>query len=380
MTSYGFAPGGTPFDLAAAAYVALLANTKVINQSSDAVPKPLTTLQEFITEVATGTQTVRPIDDLQVVSHGTSLGAMVLQLDKTRTGGTFEEVADAATAGTIAFPTAARDPRPTTPNGVPVPCVVHIIGCFIGIFDPYVRRFRKALGEGALGVSAPAHWDSFFSADGAAILGGSLRFMLYDFRVSSPDEVPDRNALIDAFVAKQYRRIDSGLVPRSVFERAIPGDFQTIGRVQPVSAVRLKPKAGGVSWVRARGVYDHSEQSAGPFTLPGSPAVATPAQSRAFVESGLRTFPVFKADHPLPMHVRAGFASLTEFVNGYNWLQLANDQWIGFRHLYMCGVPIVDPANNNNELVHDYLSLDGTVKRLTLSNNPNLFARVFTSA
>lgn len=180
MTSYGFAPGGTPFDQAAAAYVALLRNTTLIRQSGDAAPKALNTLQEFITEVASGRQTVLPVDDLQVVSHGTSLGAMVLQLDATRSGRTFEEVADAATAGTIAFPAAAREPRPTTANGVPVPCVVHIIGCFIGIFDPYVRRFRKALGEGALGVSAPAHWDSFFTTDGAAILAGSLRFMLYD--------------------------------------------------------------------------------------------------------------------------------------------------------------------------------------------------------
>jgi hypothetical protein len=44
----------------------------------------------------------------------------------------------------------------------------------------------------------------------------------------------------------------------------------------------------------------------------------------------------------------------------------------------MLGIPIVDPSNDKDELVYDFLSIDGTVQRLTLSNNPVVFARVFT--
>ncbi len=388
MTDYGFVPGGTPFELAAADYVRFHSNTTIISQSS-ATHQPLATLKEFIAEVGTGAQTTLPADDFFVVSHGTHVGAMALLFDATLTGESFEDVAAAAATAVIAIPSAARDPRKTTAGGLPIPCVVHIVGCFVGRFDPYMRRLRQAMGnEGAFGVEAPNKWDAFYARpDGTAIFKGALRYMLYDFRVGNIDPLATRGDLIAALKAKPYRRVDSSVVPDKVFENAVPDrNFNDIGRIKPSMNVSLNPKIEGHGTIPVLGIYDHSQETVGPFLLAEGPPNGVPrADRQTFVEGQLQTRAQFKSDHPLPFYERFEFASLTDFVKGFDWFRDAtppDDQgrfsWTAVRHLYMCGVPVVDPANDK-DLMHDYVSADGTVQRLTLSNNPNFFARVFTS-
>jgi len=331
-----------------------------------------------------------PVDDFWVVSHGSNVGVMVLPLGDGLTGGSFEEVETAATNGTIAIPSDVRDPRTIGTGGVPIPCVVHIVGCFVGRHDAYMRRLRKAMGdEGAFGVEAPNKWDAFYvHKDAKAIFKGALRYMLYDFRIGSIDPIATRKDLLDALRAKGYQRIDGSVVPDAVFESGVPArDFDVIGRVQPKFSVALKPAIEGRKSIPVTGVYDHSKQKVGPFPVQLGPANNSPRLEReTFIEAELKTFPAFDPTHPLPYHTRLDFASLSDFVKGYDWLreptlpdEFGRSNWSGFRDLYMCGIPVVDPANDKQELMHDFLSSDGSIQRLTLSNNPNFFARVFTS-
>jgi hypothetical protein len=388
VTNYGFVPGGTPFELAAADYVRFHSDTKIISLNST-THMPLATMQEFIAEVGTKQQTTLPVDDFFVVSHGIHVGTMALQLDDKLTGESFEEVEKAAASGTIAIPAAVRDPRLHHEDGTPIPCVVHIVGCFVGRFDPYMRRLRKAMGdEGAFGVEAPNKWDTFYAKpDGSAIFKGALRYMLYDFRVGNIDALATRDDLIAALKAKSYRRIDSSVVPDKVFENAVPArNFNDVGRIRPATNVTLKPKIEGRGTIPILGVYDHSPETVGPFLLAKGPENAVPRAARqTFVEGELEVRDEFKPNHPLPFYERFDFSSLSDFVKGFDWFRdaaPADDQghfsWTATRHLYMCGVPVVDPANDK-DLVYDYVSADGTVQRLTLSNDPNFFARVFTS-
>jgi hypothetical protein len=267
-----------------------------------------------------------------------------------------------------------------------VPCTVHVVGCFAGAFDAYVRRFRAALNMGTVGVSMPKNFDAFYARDdGSAILKGALRYMVYDFRVGSPDPIIDRDALIDAFVAQPYRRIDSSVVPRSLYESAIPKDFDTYGGVQTLNRVTLQPFIEGLKSIPVHGVYDNGFEKIGPWSFAsGGPGKLSPAADRrAFALSQLQGLPYFAPGYALPYYQRFGFSSIGDFVNGYNWLPTGipllspSDQWIGWRHLYRCGDPVVDPANDDRKLVCDYVSQDGAVERLDLTNNPNLFARVY---
>ena len=384
MADYAFVPGGTSFELAARDYLGYR-TSGLLTITAD-TQAPLTTFKEFITEVAKGQQTNLPVDDLWVASHGLHTGAMTLPLVGKLTGETFEDVSAAAALSGLAIPSEARDPRKVN-NGVPIPCVVHIVGCFVGRYDAYMRRLKQGMGEGALGVEAPLMWDGFYEkADGTAILNGALRYMLYDFRVASLTPFTTRNDLLAAFRAQPNRRIDSSVVPDAVFDAGVPKAFSTFGRVKVPFTVALKPKVEGQASVAIHSIYDYWREPVGPFLMPKGPADTSPASEReAFVEGELNTRTEFQDPYPFKYYLRYDLNDLSSFVKGFDWqpgAQPPDDQgrigWTGFRHLYRCGVPIVDPSNDKNELVYDYVQSGGAVQQLNLSNNPNFFARVFT--
>jgi hypothetical protein len=313
---------------------------------------------------------------------------MTLPLVAKLTGETFEDVSAAAALSGLAIPSEVRDPRKVK-NGVPIPCVVHIIGCFVGRYDPYMRRLKLGMGEGALGVEAPLMWDSFFSnTDGSAYLNGALRYMLYDFRVASRDPILTKADLLKALRDQPYRRIDSSVVPDAVFASGVPDAFSTIGRVEPAFQVALNPAVEGLKSIKIHTIYDYWLEPVGPFVMPKGPADSKDVgEIEAFIEAQLNLRTEFQDTSPFPAYLRYDAKDLTSFVKGFQWKPGTNPpdahgdiSWSGFRHLYRAGVPVVDPSNDKQELVYDYVSRDGAVQRFNLSNNPNFFARVFTDA
>jgi hypothetical protein len=366
--SYAFAPGGTSFDLAARDYVKLRKNTTLLTKDSATPPDTLDSLEEFVAELS-GSQVQRPIQDLMLASHGTSLGAMALPLNATLEGD-YENVDTVAKAGTCKIPSTVLDPRPAVGSTKP-PCRVRVVGCWVGMFPPYLQRFKDMLG-GAVEVVAPKHEDAFYTKpDGSMILKGALRYLLYDFRIFSLKPIPTRDELIAKFQAK-HKFFNGKDIPLAIWKHAIPTDYDTVGERDVTFQVALKPFVEGFKSIPVKGKYNRGPDMASGFHMPGGPAAtASEAVRRAFVEGKLPSEPGFDPTHPLPVFVRDGFTSLAEFAKGYDWTPSAivADQWNGSRERYMCSVPIWNPANAKREIIYDYLSKSGTVKRIQLLDN-----------
>jgi hypothetical protein len=385
MADYAFVPGGTSFELAAKDYLEFRTGGGWLPINVD-TGLPLATFKEFIAEVEKAHVTILPVDDLWVASHGLWTGAMTVPLMGTLTGETFEAVSSAAALSGLAVPSGIRDPRKVK-NGLPIPCVVHFVGCFVGRYDPYMRRLKLGMGEGALGVEAPVMFDVFFAhSDGSQVLKGALRYMLYDFRVAVRDPVATRQDLLAAFSAQKNPRIDGGVISDAVYDKAVPTDFSKLGKVkQPMNAA-LNPAVEGRASLQVQNVYDYEIQGAGSFLMPKGPFDSKDRNViEAFIEDQLRLRSEFQDAYPFPYFLRYDFKDLSSFVKGFTWKPASTTPdasgriiWFGFRHFYHVGVPIVNPSNDKQELLYDYVSADGTVQQLALSNTPSCFARVFT--
>src|SRR5262249_30030276 len=212
------------------------------------------------------------------------------------------------------------------------------------------------------------------------LLNGVLRYMQYDFRVASVTPFKTRKDLVAAFKAQPFRRIDSSVVPGTVFDSGIPTAFSDQTRLKPRVYVNLSPKVAGQASIPLHNIYDYWHQPVGPFLLPqGGPSDSSPASEReAFVEAHLSPRPEFQASYELPYYLRYDYKDLSSFVKGFDWHPSTNPPnsdgeigWSGARHLYRLGVPVVDPSNDKKELIYDYVSGDGTTQEFNLSKNPN---------
>jgi hypothetical protein len=366
---YGFAPGGTGFDLAARNYFDW-------RTGSNSVFTLDPTIESYVLELTTSALVNRPVGDLGIGCHGHWTGFLEIPLDSASgKRATYEQVVRAGNAGTIRIPSTALDPRPTF-GGVRIKALFRIIGCEIGVAVPYLTKLRDALGD--VMIIATQHIDSVNPADLGGVKG-VLRMLLYDFRVLSPQPFATKAEAVQAFHDAKHKWYDGTDVPRTIWEQDIPTDVTTVGEIARQQIIELSPPINDQKYLDppAR-AWKHEHEPVGPFRVSPLSLVTPPGDPRAFMRQQLTGLASLQPFHSFPLYKQRGYASFDAFMDGYEWTPFTKDgdQWVGFRHVYHVRRVITEAANTLIFL-HDFITPSGADQRLGL---PEMDARYFTIA
>jgi hypothetical protein len=373
---YGFAPGGTDFDLAARDYLEW-------RPASEAVVPANPSVQSFVSTLKTSSSIVRPVGDLGIGCHGREVGLLEIQLeDGSASRRTEWEEADRA-VGTksVGIDPTVLNPRPQS-GGSPVPARFRIVGCIVGHPQarPFLERLKAALG-GAVTIVAARHDDSLRRLDNLG-LDGIFRFLIYAFQITTAVPLEGQLDAILAFDAKKFRFLDNSLVPRSVWERIIPTDvgIDSPGVRSRMRRLDLDPQVGPLVSLNQQGAeqYEWSLDTIGPFkTAAPSGNLASSAQRRAFMATQMRNHPLMKEGHAFPLFRRWGYPSFDAFMDGLDWMDKPGDRqkWTGFRNVHTVRVPITFPVNSD-KVLYDFVSRTGSPSHLGLIDSDT---RLFTT-
>jgi len=371
---YGFAPGGTGFDIAASNYFAW-------RTGSDRIYALDPTLESFLVELATSGQVSRPVRDLGFGCHGHWTGFLDIQLDASgRRRATYDEVSRAASSGTIKIPSTVLEPRPLL-GSVRIKAVVRIVGCEIGVAVPYLTKLKEALG-GDVVIVATQHLDSV----SPATLGtekGVLRMLLYDFRLPRRERLESRAEAIQAFHDAKFQWFDGSDIPRDVWEYDIPTNVLTVGRSSREEALDLSPVIADEKYLLLRSrSWTHAIEPEGPYLIiPARPGTTLPAERREVMRQWLSGLPAFQPLHEFPRYVQLGYQSFDAFLDGYNWMPLdeKGDRWAGFRHVYDVerAITFGKRATWPGAFPYDFVTPSGAAEHLGLpETDPHYFTTV----
>jgi hypothetical protein len=188
-------------------------------------------------------------------------------------------------------------------------------GCRIGTAPAYLRKLKEALGN-AIPVIAPKHFHIVAQLTRPA---GFVEYMGYSFAFTRPAQLRDRPAVLAAFQAGAFPRIDGSTVPARSWNDWVPRNPHQAGE-QEVAAAILNPVTSRTESIpgryrfRPRDLFP-TEQSFALQTDPG-----TDAGRKAAVQAELeRVHPQYQSTHPFPEYVRFGYTTMAEFMDGWTW-------------------------------------------------------------
>lgn len=359
MTNYGFAPLVGTQDGLLRRLFGLMPSTKVIHR-----PSSLRATRQFIEFLtANGPPDVeKPIDNVLLGSHAVTKALMYLpmypgQSHKTDYETLVETLADSTKS--VVFPPGLFKSTPESPG------FIHFRGCNIGRFPTFLRKLKQAFGN-AHEVSAPKHFHGI--STNAAV--GVWEYMAYEFRVNAktpfrkphPTDpkrtVPDREALIAAFLAKNYELIgpppgaSDGRVTEAMYRDWIPSNITRSASSSRVwqlgtTIAKMSTLKIPIDFKVETGTYDHVADI-DPFP--------DPSDREAAFKENLKADDVMQPDYggaglEFPMYVRTDHADADEFVDGYEWTLTHPKnttllKGAGRRTEYTLRVPIVDPATD----------------------------------
>jgi hypothetical protein len=364
---YGFAPGGTRFDVAARNYFDW-------RTGSNSVFALDPTIESYVMELTTSAFVNRPVGNLGIGCHGHWTGFLDISLDSTSgPRAMFEQVVRADIGGTIRIPSTALDPRPTF-GGLPVKAIFRIIGCEIGVAEPYLAKLRDALGD--VMIIATQHIDSVNPAE-LGDVKGLLRMLIYDFRVLRANALATKAEVVQAFVDAKHKWYDGTDVPRKIWEEDVPTGVTSVGEVAKPQPIELSPPFNWQKYTAppAR-VWMHEHEPVGPFPVIPPTLMSPSPASRAFMRQQLIGLPSMQLVHFFPLYKQRGYASFDDFMDGYEWMPInkAGALWAGFRHVYHVRRVITEAANSLIFL-HEFVTPSGADQRLGL---PETDPRYFT--
>ena len=371
--NYGFAPGGTGFDVNAGNYLEWRSGSKWLLTLDP-------TIETFVSELTFSNQVVRPVGNLGIGCHGHWTGFLDIRLDSlSGKRAHFADVTRVAAAGTIKIPSTALNPRPSL-GGIDVKALFRIIGCEIAVAVPYLTALKSALGD--VTIVATQHVDSAnpLSSDGKM---GVLRMLLYDFRIVRLDPFTTTAEAVQAFVTSGHKWFDGTAIPRKVWEETVPADVQAVGTKSKMQWIVFDPPVLGNTMfpVPEAKAWIHEHEPIGPFTVspPGSGSMLQlPEQRRAFIRQRLANAGVMQPFHSFPLYKQRGYASFDAFIDGYDWhpADAVGDRWTGFRHVYHVRRIITSPPTAET-LPFDFVTPDGSNEHLGLpETDPRLFTLV----
>ena len=349
------------------------------------------TLDGFLSGIATSDQFVYPIRYLMVVGHASLSGSFHISISaatSTEAAVSYETLEEAVVKKYLVVDMDLMQPRPAGAG----PAQLTLLGCSVGAQAPYMKKFKEALG-GQITLVAPKF---LAMPDQIANPPGPIAYLGYDFTLLSPTAVNRKPllALYDAkstaaeknkdtrFTLRSGKRVTpkswDDWVPRDMLNYRHSSLGKELKKKPPVlmSSVMLpvlkkKAKARRRFFINEKNPYYRDPFTGGgplkqSILLPkntGNPA-DWKAAVRKFLEGSFKhpslpntTYKPFNPSHPFPAYIRAGYDTMDEFMDGWDWQFKYDDakkmlNYTPVRYEYRIWQPITtDPGN---ELIMNY--------------------------
>ncbi len=187
--------------------------------------------------------------------------------------------------------------------------------------------------------------------------------MAYEFMIRRPTPFPNRAAVLAAYRAAGFKLFNVTPVPNAHWDTAISAGTKWLPR-------RIRR---GSSWTvsanletpigRRTTVDTTHEFRVAPvtFRIAITSSATTDANRKRDLQSELASRPRFQPSQTTyPLYEELGYASITEFIDGYDWnftaLKGGQLQCQGSRIMYTVAIPILDPADplNGNLIANFY--------------------------
>jgi hypothetical protein len=284
-----------------------------------------------------------PVGDLFIGSHGNDRGWLEIDLDNMPSRHTdYEVLENAVLTSSVNIPRVLRERT----DGTLVATEFHIRACLIGRCLPFMQKFKQALGGGTISVTGPLHFYLWWPVPHH----GYVEFLGYGFKVVRRDRIPNKAQAVAAYQAGGFSYIDGTNVPNNMWQTWIPSNVNRSRTRVPVY-VSLRPTTGTTpSRLRVRREFRHKVRRFS-WTVPGLGANPPNQNARLnALRNDLTAHRLFRTNHPYPMYQRYGYASVNDFVNGFNWRftwSHSNLVCNGRRHEYWVLIPLTDPTSGN---------------------------------
>jgi hypothetical protein len=394
---YAIVPGATPaadrkkrgykpkFDDLMEDYLLARPQTVVIKDQM------MMTLDGFLGGIATSPEFIYPIRYLIVVGHASTSGSFHITIansSKVEAAVSYETLEEAVIKKYLVVDMGVMQPRPAS-TGVGQ---LRLMGCSMGGQAPYMKKFKEALG-GKITLIAPKF---LVMPDKIANPAGPIEYFGYDFTLHCPKPAKDYKALralYDAkstaaekskdprFTLRSGKRVPpkswNDWVPRDLLKHRFSSDGKKLPNDPPLlfSTVMLPVlKVKGVArrrfYVNERFPYFRDTRTGGPEkqSIPLAKDTGNEADRKAAVRKFLegsfkhpslpnQTYKPFDPKHPFPAYIRAGYSTMAEFMDGWDW-QFEYDKakkilgYTPIRYEYRIWQPITNEPTN--ELIMNY--------------------------
>jgi hypothetical protein len=363
------AKGAPPFNERMRKFLTVRTNTILIDTKAN---PSMENLQGFLQGIATSELMTHPIRDLIVAGHASGVsGSFRISLTPGSDANvvTYELLEQAVKQRSLLVNVGLMLPRPKGAN----PPRMRLFGCAVGRAAPFMRKLKEALGNQML-VTAPNHLliggeISPRKGRGKSFFTGELAYMAYAFRLYLlPPETPrgkkrpvrTKKDIVDAFVAATTAEADKAKaqkltpdqlnasmpsphmlqdrtyvtkaqwnewVPANPEEkrwfppdpfRPAPDRHQIRNMVRlPVLPVPVFPAQSDAP----RQFQNHLAHSwfEKPLTMPLTTDPGDDAGRKKAAKGWLQRDARYSDKHPYPEYVRAGYATIDEFMDGWDW-------------------------------------------------------------
>jgi hypothetical protein len=351
---YAYAPGETLIDDYMRAMLERRSNTTTI------LARPGANLIDFISDlnkIPVPPPATHLVDNFLLCSHAFNEGVLDASMFPNQSDQTFFETIEETLTDpskSIVIPDALIGYN----QGDPITHFFHIKGCNIGKAVPFLTKFKQALGN-HVNVTAPIHFHGVIVARDV----GVFEYMAYKFQIVRRTAFPDKASAVTAFTNRtDFKLIDGTVVPNTLWRRWIPNDITKtdsrrisfrLGRTIRRRRTLLAEQEFQV--VDPQTIYGKFEYTMS-FRKPAMPPTQTVDQEKA-LQISVNANTKFSATHPFPVHTRFGYASIADFLAGYNWTfhtsnnstdpNLTDLVCTGQRYQYIMMVPIKDIATGS---------------------------------
>ncbi len=394
---YAIVPGATPaanrkkrgykptFDDLMEAYIKARPQTVLITDPM------MMTLDDFLKGIATSDDVKFPIRYLIVVGHASISGAFHITISassKVEAAVSYETLEEAVAKKYLVVDMNLFEPRPADAGAGQL----RLLGCSVGAQVPYMKKFKEALG-GKITLIAP---NFLAMPDAIPKPPGPVAYFGYDFTLHCPTAVKDRKtllALYDArstaaeknkdprFTLKGGKHVPpkswADWTPRDYVKYVYSSNGKKLKKEPPVlespvmlPVLKVKAKARRRFLINEKFPYYRDAMTGGPEkqSIPLAKNTGKVEDWKAAVRKVLegtfkhpvlpnQTFKPFDPKHPFPAYVRAGYNTMDEFMDGWDW-QFDYDKakktlnYTPIRYEYRIWQPIT--TEPGNELIMNY--------------------------
>ena len=335
---------------------------------------------DFIAFLNNDPSVARPIGNIFLGAHAAEDGTVTIQMipkqpkERGKYQSDYETLEKTENAATLLI-----EPATIGPN--PAQHFFHFKGCNIGRAVVFLEKWKAVMGN-QIQLSAPRFNHGIFD-DG---IRGVWEFMMYEFVVTSPTPIKDRDTLIQRFKDKKFTYVETivgpGLqtgpaIPDSVWDGWLPKNlamknnaikskteypktstFTVQEAAPPLATLSLNEQFE----VRRR-TFQKTIRNLNP--VPTSQADRLAALRAFFLaddENFLSRYDVAKM-HPFPMYTRFGYATFDDFMAGFTWVfsheNGSSDLFVtGVRHEYAQFIALTEPnpgvPTTNSQLLTNF--------------------------